>query len=293
MGSRFGGLKQCAPVGPNGETLLDYSVFDARRAGFSRVVFVIREDLADEFKSRIASHCGDSIRVECVFQRLEDLPEGLSPAMGRLKPWGTAHAVLAARNAISEPFGVINADDFYGRDAFRRVAEFFATSAARVSEADRCCMVGYPIAHTLSDSGGVNRGICTRDGDRLEAVEEHRDIVADGHGRCLGLNSHGERVVIAGDALASMNFWGFTPAIFEPMQHHFAEFVRRHGSQGDAECYIPSVVDTLIRAGRVECKIMRAESHWFGLTYPQDTAKTVLSIRALIEDGTYPSVLRS
>lgn len=291
MGSRFGGLKQCAPVGPNGETLLDYSVFDARHAGFSRVVFVIRDDFADEFKAQVASRLRDSMRVDCVVQRLDDLPGDRQLARGRHKPWGTAHAVLAARHVIDEPFAVINADDYYGRDAYHRVAGFLGSPAAKAPGPVRCCMVGYPLHHTLSGSGGVSRGICAQADERLVAVEEHRDIVADGQGHCHGLNLRGERVAIAGDALVSMNFWGFDPGIFEPMQQHFAEFLRHQGRQGDAECYIPGVIDTLIRHGRAECRVLHTEDRCFGVTHPQDLARTALSVRALIDDGTYPAAL--
>jgi MobA-like NTP transferase domain len=296
MGSRFGGLKQCEPVGPMGQTLLDYAVFDALRAGFERVVFVIREDFADAFEAGVAQRYRARLRVDCVCQRLDDLPDGLSPPRGRSKPWGTAHAVLTAREVIDEPFAVINADDFYGSQAYREVARFFAAADAGAhargpDAGDHYCMVGYAIERTLSDSGGVNRGLCLADDGLLAGVQELRDIVADDQGRCSGVDLHGQRVAVARGAVASLNFWGFTPRVFEPMQRHFAEFLRRHGDDPAAECYIPSVVDALIRVQRADCRVLRTQDEWFGMTYPQDKPECARRLRALADDGTYPNLL--
>lgn len=291
MGTRFGGLKQCEPMGPNGETLLDYSVFDAHRAGFGRVVFVIRESFAAAFKNGVGSRYGDQLAVEYIYQHLDDLPDRFSAPCGRIKPWGTLHAVLAARNTMHAAFAVINADDFYGRDAYRRVVDFFRNSGSGGNDKDHFCMVGYPVSHTLSDSGGVNRGICASDDGLLTAVEEHCEITRHADGRCHGLNLRGERVEIPGQAVASMNFWGFTPEVFEPMRRHFIEFLHLHGKDRDTECFIPSTIDTLIRTGRADCRILQTAGHWFGVTYPEDKAKSVQSIRALVANGTYPSVL--
>ena len=293
LGSRFGGLKQLAPLGPAGETLLDYAVFDAHRAGFSRVVFVLREDFAAEFMARARPRYGERLAVDAVLQRLDDLPDGSALPPQRRKPWGTTHAVLAARDAIDGPFAVVNADDFYGRDAYRRVATFLADAAlAGASGAPLpACMVGYRLDHTLSDSGGVNRGICAVRGPYLQSVQEHRDIVADGPGRCRGLDLAGTRVPIDADAVASMNFWGFTPAVFGPMQRGFEQFLRGPGTRDDAECYIPSVIDTLIRTDEAHCSVLPTDSHWFGVTYPQDAAGTAARLRQLTDDGTYPHPL--
>jgi len=291
MGTRFGGLKQCEPMGPNGETLLDYSVFDAQRAGFCRVVFVIREELAEAFKTGVGSRYGDKCGVDYVHQHIDDLPDGFSVPPGRVKLWGTLHAVLAAREAVREPFAVINADDFYGPHAYRRVVDFFRTSASASTDKDHYCMVGYPVSQTLSDSGGVSRGICAGEGGLLRAVEEHCEIVGDAQGRCHGVNLRRERVEVPAQAVVSMNFWGFTPSIFDQMREHFVEFLRQHGSECNAECYIPSVIDTLIRSGRADCRILQSEDRWFGVTYPQDKATSVRSLRTLIADGTYPGVL--
>ncbi len=291
LGSRFGGLKQCEPMGPNGETLLDYAVFDAHQAGFGRVVFVIREDMANAFSAGADSRYGGTLRVDCVQQHLDDLPAGFSVPRGRVKPWGTLHAVLAARGAIHEPFAVINADDFYGQDAYLQVVEFFRTSNARPADKDHYCMVGYALKHTLSDGSGVNRGICVAKGDMLAAVEEHFDIVGRADGRCDGLNLRRERVEISGEAVASMNFWGFTPAIFSQMREHLVAFLGERGNEPQAECLIPSVIDTLVRTGRADCRILPTEAHWFGVTHPHDKPEGMRKILALIAAGTYPKVL--
>lgn len=295
LGSRFGGLKQCAPMGPAGETLLDYAVFDAHLAGFSRVVFVLREDFAAEFMARARPRYGTRLRVDAVLQRPDDLPAGFALPPRRHKPWGTTHAVLAARDAIEGPFGVVNADDFYGRDAYRRVAAFLTTPGGGSHDPGdlplSLCMVGYPLDHTLSDNGGVNRGICSLRDDHLVSVQEHRDIVAEGPGRCCGLTLAGERVPLPAGAVASMNFWGFPPAVFGPMQSGFAEFLQANGHRDDAECYIPSVVDTLIRTGDARCRVLPTDSRWFGVTYPQDATVTARRLQALTDDGTYPHTL--
>ncbi|HET9822159.1 MAG TPA: NTP transferase domain-containing protein [Burkholderiaceae bacterium] len=294
LGSRFGSLKQSAPMGPGGQTLVDYAVFDAYRAGFARVVFVLGASFAEEFTARAVARYGTALRVDCVLQRPDDLPAAFAPPAGRHRPWGTTHAVLAARDVLDGPFGVINADDFYGRDAYGRVAAFFAGPAAASpvpGAPAHWCMVGYRLDRTLSDHGGVNRGICMQREGRLVSVEEHRDIVAEGPGRCRGLNARGERVAIAGSALASMNFWGFTPDVFEPMQRCFADFLRQHGHRDDAECYIPSVVDTLVRTGQADCRILPTDAPWFGVTYAQDTAGTARRLHELAGDGTYPHAL--
>lgn len=292
MGRRFGGAKQFEPIGPNGEALLDYAVFDAFRAGFQRVVFVVGEDRGDALVADVEARYRAALRVDCVQQRLDDLPAGCSVPASRVKPWGTLHAVLAARDAVHEPFAVINADDFYGRDAFHRVVDFFSKSHHGAGR-DRCCMVAYALDRTLSGHGGVNRGICVDDGSgMLVGVEEHSDLVDGADGHCRGVNSHGERVEISRRACVSMNFWGFSPAFFEPLQQHFVAFLGKHGNDCEAECYLPSAIDTLLRSGRVDCRILTTEAQWFGMTRPQDKPECAGNVRALIAAGAYPSVLR-
>lgn len=287
MGSRYGGLKQFDPMGPNGETLLDYSVFDALRAGFGRVVFVIRKDFAAAFEARIGMRYCNRIRVDYVYQDLADVPDGFCLPAGRVRPWGTLHAVLAARNAVNEPFAVINADDFYGRDGYRRVARYFKQLNLATAGIDHYCMVGYPIKHTLSASGGVNRGICLDGGGFLSGVEEYTGIISGADGNCRGFNLNGEWAEFPGNALASMNFWGFTPSIFGQMDRYFSSFLADKGRSIDAECYIPSAVDYLIDSGKADCRILETDSRWFGVTYPQDKAGSVENIRALIAAGFY------
>ena len=289
MGSRFGGLKQLEPVGPKGESLLDYSVFDALRAGFGRVVFVIREDFSAAFKAGVGSRYSDRVQVDYVYQDIGDLPAGFEAPRDRQRPWGTLHAVLAARQAIDGPFAVINADDFYGRDAYSKVADFLAARDDRPSACEHCCMVGYSVEHALSPNGGTNRGICIESGAGayLAGVEEHTGIVIGADGLCYGTNLAGRRVSISCAAIASMNFWGFGPGIFAPMACYFSGFLQAHGDDPDAECYIPSAVDHLIDAGTADCRILKTDGAWFGMTYPQDKPAIVANIRALIAEGEY------
>ena len=291
MGSRYGGLKQMDPMGPNGETVLDYSVFDAIRAGFGKVVFIIREDFAEAFKSSVGARFAGKIEVEYAFQKLDDLPEGFAIPEGRTKPWGTAHAVRAARHVTNGPFAVINADDFYGADAYHAIARWFAAATTGDSK-DHYSMVGYPLRNTLSDHGTVNRGICQTDSaGLLTDVEEVVDIARDGDGKVHGTSLDGKRVEIAENAPVSMNFWGFTRAYFDQLEEHFIAFLEEKGGELKSECYIPTVVDDLIRRGKADCLVLETSSSWFGVTYPDDKPHVVQSIAALIENGEYPTPL--
>lgn len=290
MGSRYGGLKQCDPMGPTGETLLDYSVFDALRAGFGRVVFVIRRDFAEQFKQSVGRRYVGRIRVDYVFQDLDDLPNGFSVPPGRERPWGTLHAVLAARDVIEGAFAVINADDFYGRDAYCQAAAYFGQKSV-VDGRGHYCMVGYPVGHTLSASGGVNRGICREADGLLVSVEEHTGIVSSNDGYCLGCNLKGEEVEFSAQAPSSMNFWGLTSDIFARMHGYFAGFLHEHAGDLRAECYIPSAIDSFIRAGEADCRILKTNGCWFGVTYPEDKPATVAKIGQLIAAGEYATDL--
>ena len=291
MGSRYGGLKQMDPMGPNGETVLDYSVFDAIRAGFGKVVFIIREDFAEAFKSSVGARFAGKIEVEYAFQKLDDLPEGFAIPEGRTKPWGTAHAVRAARHVTNGPFAVINADDFYGADAYHAIARWFAAATTGDSK-DHYSMVGYPLRNTLSDHGSVNRGICQTDASGLLTdVEEVVDIARDADGKVHGTSLDGKRVEIAENAPVSMNFWGFTRAYFDQLEEHFIAFLEEKGGELKSECYIPTVVDDLIRRGKADCLVLETSSSWFGVTYPDDKPHVVQSIAALIENGEYPTPL--
>ncbi len=291
MGSRYGGLKQMDPMGPDGETVLDYSVFDAIRAGFGRVIFIIREDFAEAFKSGVGARFAARIEVDYAFQRLDDLPAGFSVPEGRAKPWGTAHAVRAARDLVDAPFAVINADDFYGRDAYQRAADFLTTPTAETG-VSHYAMVGYPLANTLSDHGDVNRGICTRDANGLLTyVEEFVAIEREADGVVRGNALDGSRREIDTTTPVSMNFWAFTPALFGQLEIQFTEFLKQHGEKEKSEFYIPTLVDALIRQGTADCRVLDTDSQWFGVTYPDDKPHVVASIRRLIDAGEYPESL--
>ena len=291
MGSRYGSLKQMDPMGPHGETVLDYSVFDAIRAGFGRVVFIIRKDFEEAFRQGVGSRFADRIQVDYAFQSLDDLPEGFSVPEGRSKPWGTAHAVRAARELVKEPFAVINADDFYGQDAYRRAASFL-TNPPAVNGVSHYAMVGYPLENTLSDHGHVNRGICSHDAeDHLTNVEEYLDIHREEDGVVRGQALDGTRKPITSGTPVSMNFWAFTPDFFQQLETEFLKFLSDQGNGGKTECYIPTVVDNLIQSGSADCRVLETTSHWFGVTYPDDKPHVVASIAALTEAGEYPSPL--
>jgi hypothetical protein len=292
MGSRYGGLKQMDPMGPNGETVLDYSVFDAMRAGFGRVVFIIRRDFEDAFRQGIGHRFAGIIDVDYAFQALTDLPGGFAPPAGREKPWGTTHAVWCARNLVHGPFAVINADDFYGRDAYLRMADYFSHSDPSIP--GRYAMIGYPLENTLSEHGSVNRGICqTNPAGLLEGVEEIIDITRDDDGVVRGSNEAGQRVVVPAGSPVSMNFWGFTPDFFPAAEQGLVEFLARRGHEMKSEFYIPAAVDSMIHSGAAVCTVIPTTANWFGVTYPQDKPHVVASIADLVAAGEYPLRLGS
>ncbi len=290
MGSRYGGLKQMDPMGPQGETVLDYSVYDAIRAGFGRVVFVIREEFAEAFAKGIGERFAERVEVAYVFQKLEDLPAGFEVPEGRSKPWGTAHAVRSARDAVAEHFAVINADDFYGRDAYLRAAAFFSSLPAATTH--ELAMVAYPLENTLSDHGQVNRGICKTDEKGfLTNVEEYLQIEREADGLVRGNALDGSRRVVPAGSLVSMNFWAFGPGFFTQLEEGFSRFLRESGNQLKSECYIPTIVDQLIHAGHAHCSVLQTSSPWFGVTYPDDKPYVVESIRKLVALRVYPDPL--
>ena len=291
MGSRYGGLKQMDPMGPNGETVLDYSVYDAIRAGFGRVVFIIREDFAEAFREGVGSRFADIIQVDYAFQKLDDLPDGFKVPEGRVKPWGTAHAVRAARDLVKESFAVINADDFYGRDAYVRAADFLSRPRSEKDKA-HYAMIGYPLVNTLSDHGDVNRGICTLTEDGLlGGVEEYVKIEREADGVVRGNALDGSRKEVCEVSPVSMNFLAFTHCFMGHLETEFLNFIRNFGNVEKSESFIPTVVDTLIRSGKADCSVLETTSHWFGVTYPDDKRHVVASIRKLIESGEYPADL--
>lgn len=287
MGSRYGGLKQLDPMGPNGEVVLDYSVFDAIRAGFGKVVFIIRKDFADVFKEKVGSRFEGKIEVDYAYQSLDDLPAGFTVPEGREKPWGTTHALRAARDVVKEPFAVVNADDFYGSDAFKRAAEFLMTCKDDANKA-HYGMIGYSLDRTLSDHGDVNRGICKVDNGLLVSVEEYVKIERESDGVVRGENLKGERLPVDAKGQVSMNFWMFGASFMDLVEDYFIEFLKDHGQEMKSECYIPTVVDALIASDRADCAVLETSSSWFGVTYPDDKPAVVASINKLIESGEYP-----
>ncbi len=284
MGSRYGGLKQIDPVGPNGETIIDYSIYDAIRAGFGRLVFVIRKDIEVQFREIIGSRFASQIAVDYVFQELDKLPAGFTVPPGRTKPWGTAHAILMAESAIQEPFAAINADDFYGAHAYRLMAEHLQSGTPDYA------MVGFILRNTLSEFGTVARGICQVDEQHmLRSVIELTKIAPSGTGAID--QAEGQVTHLTGDEAVSMNFWGFTPALFAQLKAEFVAFLQRSGTELKSECYIPTVTNDLVTAGRARVKVLRSQDSWFGVTYREDRPRVVASIRELIARGDYPEQL--
>lgn len=285
MGSRYGGLKQLDAMGPSGQTMIDYAVLDAMRAGFGKIVFVIRKDFESEFHEKIGQRYENKIEVQYAFQQLDDLPSSFTVPEERTKPWGTAHAVRAARNIIAEPFAVINADDFYGQEAYQQMAEHLKTLAT--GDVITLSMVGYILKNTLSPHGTVNRGICRIEDGQLQSVEEFTTIGIDADNGLRGEGLDGKRTALKEDAIVSMNFWGFSPALFAPLEESFENFLAQRSGEMKSEYYLPSLVDQLIKEGRASCPVLETDSPWFGVTYPEDKASVVESIAKLTEAGVY------
>lgn len=280
MGSRYGGLKQVDPVGPSGETLLDYSIYDALRAGFGKVVFIIRHDIEAQFRDVVGKRFEGRVPVDYAFQELNDLPAGFNVPEGRTKPWGTTHAVLAATKVVHEPFAVLNADDFYGRDSFATIAQHLTSGSKDLA------MVGFQLKNTLSEHGTVARGICGVGADGfLTSVEEFTKIEKTPTGA-----REGDRT-LTGDELVSMNFWGFHPAVFADMRERFTVFLQKSGTEQKSECYIPATVNELMVAGQARVKMLSSSSPWFGVTYKEDKPRVVESVAKLVQRGEYPAKL--
>ena len=282
MGSRYGGLKQIDPVGPNGETIIDYSIYDALRAGFGKLVFVIRHDFEQAFKETIGARFEKRVPVEYVYQGLEMLPPGYSVPAGRTKPWGTTHAILLAENAVKEPFAAINADDFYGREAYQVLARHLTSGTTDYA------MVGFVLRNTLSRHGTVARGVSRVDGKNyLTSIVEMLKIEPDGGG-AKNSEADGNITRLTGDEAVSMNFWGFTPAVFGQLRTQFTAFLEKSGREEKSECYIPTTVGELVTAGQARVKVLRTNDSWFGVTYREDRPRVVESIGQLIARGDYP-----
>ncbi|MFI4912500.1 MAG: NDP-sugar synthase [Sedimentisphaeraceae bacterium JB056] len=288
MGSRYGGLKQIDPVGPGGEAIIEYSMYDAIKAGFGKIVFVVREQFKDLFDEKIGSKVKGKIEVAYACQELEKCLGDYKLPPQREKPWGTAHAILVAGEIVNEPFAAINADDFYSRNSFTTMADFLSNPNLKAGEYS---MVGFKLANTLSEHGSVSRGICQADEQNLlQKVVEHTKIVKDGS-KIYNINDDETKKPMNADDIASMNFWGFGPDIFEHIKEQFAEFLNEKGKELKSEFYIPFVVDRLINEGKATVKVLPTESHWFGVTYKEDKEAVQQSIAKLIADGLYPEKL--
>jgi dTDP-glucose pyrophosphorylase len=285
IGSRYGGLKQIDPIGPGGESIIDYSVFDALRAGFGKLVFVIRREIERPFKEFIGSRFEGRMEVDYVFQELSKLPPGFSAPANRQKPWGTGHALLTGAEVIREPFAVINADDFYGMNSFQMLGQHLA------SQTPEYAMVGFVLRNTLSEFGSVARGVCqTRPDGYLEGVEEVTRIERDGDAAKY-TDADGQVRALSGDEVVSLNLWGFTPSIFEYLRRELVSFLKEHGASEKAEFFIPSVVNTLVANGEAQLRVLRTPDSWFGVTYREDRPRVIQSVRELIRRGDYPERL--
>lgn len=289
LGSRYGSLKQMDKLGPSGETLLEYSVFDAIRAGFGKVVFVIRKDIEADFKESIFHKIAGRIAVDYVFQELNGLPDGYSVPADRVKPWGTGHAILVAAEKVKEPFAVINADDFYGPGSFKLLADFLTSSA--IASGKTYSMVGFRLEKTLSEFGFVSRGVCTFDkDDNLHSATEKTQIERTDKGIESKL-ADGSVEMLDPQSLVSMNCWGFAPSLFEHLLNGFREFLDQNIQNPKAEFYIPFLVNELIEKNKVNVKVLKGNDEWFGMTYKQDRELAAGKIQALIQQGVYPSSL--
>lgn len=290
MGSRYGGLKQLDGVGPQGQTIMDYSIYDALRAGFGKVVFVIRHDFEEAFRETILKKYEGHVPVELVFQAVDALPEGYTAPEGRVKPWGTNHAILMGQKAINEPFAVINADDFYGRDAFDVMAGYL--SQLPDNSKGRYCMVAFQLGNTMTENGSVSRGVCSVDDKgHLADVVERTAISFDDQHRITFTEPDGTIAHPAAETPVSMNLWGFTPDYFNYSEREFVKFLTKYGNEAKSEFFIPSVVDKLVKNGEASVDVLTTTSHWFGVTYPEDRPTVVENLAKLHAEGVYPDKL--
>jgi hypothetical protein len=289
MGSRYGGLKQMDGIGPGGATIMDYSIYDAVRAGFGKIVFVIRHSFEEDFRAKVVNKYEGHIPVEIVFQELDYLPEGFTAPADRAKPWGTNHAVLMGKDVIKEPFAVINADDFYGQESFKILADWLRNAEGKTNE---YCMVGYRVGNTLSESGSVARGICETNAEGLlTTVVERTYIIRDTDKKIKFRDENGNFVEVEENAPVSMNMWGFTPDYFKHSEEAFKDFLKENEDNIKAEFFIPLVVNNLIVSGTATCKVLDTPSVWFGVTYAEDRPMVVDKFENLVKQGVYPAKL--
>lgn len=291
VGSRFGnGIKQLAPVGPKGEIIMDYSIRDALEAGFNKIVFIIRRDLEEEFRATIGARVGKIAEVAYAFQELDDLPEGFEKPEGRTKPWGTGQAVLCAKDVLTEPFAVINADDYYGKEAYVKVHDYLVSEHPQ-DGTTHICMAGFRLGNTLSDNGSVTRGVCHIEDGALVGVTETHNIfkTADG-AEARDDNGNVEKLDIR--SLVSMNMWGLTPAFMDTLEKGFVDFLQ-NVEEGDIkkEYLLPEMIDRLIKDGKAKVDVLETKDTWFGVTYQEDKAAVTAAFKKLVEDGVYPAQL--
>jgi UTP-glucose-1-phosphate uridylyltransferase len=290
LGSRYGGLKQVDPIGPNGEAIIDYSIYDAIRAGYGKVVFVIRESFAEAFKETFDSKLRGRIETAYAYQELDSfVPKELTIHPDRKKPWGTGHAILVAKDVVHEPFVVINADDFYGSAAYRMIPEFL--SGVEKHDIPHYCMVGYQLKNTLSEHGFVSRGICETDGEAFLKTVVERTHIEKSDGKIFSQIDENTSIELTGNEVVSMNIWGFTPSYFGFLETYFNKFIRENVTNPKGEFYIPYVVNELINRNEIKLKVLESKDHWFGVTYKEDKEMAVNSIRNLISKGIYPEKL--
>ena len=281
MGSRFGGLKQMEPIGPNGEVILDFSVFDAAKAGFTKVVFVIKHAIEADLKEMVGKRIANKVKVEYVFQEIDDLPEGYNCPADRAKPWGTAHAILCCKDVVKEPFAVVNADDYYGRSAFEKMADFLK------QDTDDYCMVGFRLANTLSENGYVARGVCETENGNLATVTERTKI----NSNCEFTEDDGATwTSLSPETVVSMNLWGFKPDLFTYIEEGFKNFLDKNIDVPKSEYYLPSVVSELIENGEKNVKLLVAEDKWYGVTYKEDKETVVNAIADMFKSGMYDGI---
>ncbi|MBQ3960837.1 MAG: nucleotidyltransferase [Muribaculaceae bacterium] len=289
MGSRYGGLKQLDGLGPHGETIMDYSIYDAIKSGFGKVVFVIRKDFEAEFREKILSKYENHIPTEVVFQSVNDLPEGFTCPPERTKPWGTNHALLMGKDVINEPFAIINSDDFYGRNSFEVMAKELMSLEG--NSAGAYSMVGFKVGNTMSESGTVSRGVCETVDGYLTTIVERTKIGYNENHEISFVDENDKEIILPADTPVSMNFWGFTPDYFKHSEEFFVKFLKENIDKPKAEFFIPSLVNELIVNGKAKVKVLTTESKWFGVTYSEDRAGVVQKFAELHEQGVYPESL--
>ena len=288
MGSRYGGLKQMDAISDDGKSILDYSIDDAIRAGFSSIVFVIRKDFSEVFDAKIGTHYKSKISIQYAYQSIDDLPQPFCAPENRSKPWGTAQAIWSARDSIHTPFAVINADDFYGRDAFKQMQRFCQSMTEDGNQPLHAGLATYALSNTLSENGTVNRGVCTlNENQQLEKIEEHTQIQLIEGGSISGQNASQNLTELSPEAPVSMNFWAFSPGVFSSLEQYFAEFLKTQIQYLNSECYLPDAIDAFIQSGALICETIKTNSQWLGVTYPQDKAQVKKALAEITKTSFY------